>query len=134
MAARQEPVRQGRALQVDPMKPKLKPRGTKLLKLKCDILLQNSAFKFNVRRYIKVLRKKPKKGAKNQKPITKTEPCESFFNFFSPPEVPEDDDDLTQEDAEALQVRSIPDLHPVPRYLAFALTSHQHSLWAKRSQ
>eukprot|EP00976_Prorocentrum_cordatum_P023144 472104-Prorocentrum_minimum.AAC.2 len=36
---------------------------------------------------VKVMKKKPKKGGKNAKPITKTEPCESFFNFFSPPQV-----------------------------------------------
>lgn len=40
----------------------------------------------------KVLKKKPKKGAKNTKPVTKTEQCESFFNFFNPPQVPDDDD------------------------------------------
>jgi len=44
----------GRAVQVDPMKPKLKPPGTKRLKLKCDILLSTLAFKFNLRRYIQV--------------------------------------------------------------------------------
>ena len=33
------------------MKPKLKPPGTNCLKLKCDILLSNAAFKFNLRRY-----------------------------------------------------------------------------------
>ena len=31
------------------------------------------------------MKKKPKKGSKNTKPITKLEPTESFFNFFSPP-------------------------------------------------
>jgi hypothetical protein len=41
----------GRAVQVDPMKPKMKPPGAKRLKLKCDILLSNIAFKFNLRRY-----------------------------------------------------------------------------------
>ncbi|XP_019454957.1 PREDICTED: nucleosome assembly protein 1;3-like isoform X2 [Lupinus angustifolius] len=52
----------------------------------------------------KVLKKKPKKGSKNAKPITKTENCESFFNFFNPPEVPdEDDDDIDEEMAEELQ-------------------------------
>jgi len=34
------------------VKPKLKPPGTKRFKLKCDKLLSNFAFKFNVRRYI----------------------------------------------------------------------------------
>ena len=38
-------------MQVDPIKPKLKPPGTKRLKLNCDVLLSTSAFKFNLRRY-----------------------------------------------------------------------------------
>jgi len=41
----------GRTVQVDPIKPKLKPPGAKRLKLDCDLLLSTSAFKFNVRRY-----------------------------------------------------------------------------------
>jgi len=40
-------------VQVDPIKPKLKPPATKRLKLKYDILLSNHGFKFNLRRYIK---------------------------------------------------------------------------------
>ncbi|KAB1218415.1 hypothetical protein CJ030_MR3G026295 [Morella rubra] len=51
----------------------------------------------------KILKKKPRKGSKNAKPITKTENCESFFNFFNPPQVPEDDDDLDEDTAEELQ-------------------------------
>ncbi|KAK9131216.1 hypothetical protein Sjap_011703 [Stephania japonica] len=51
----------------------------------------------------KVLKKKPRKGSKNLKPITKTEKCDSFFNFFNPPEVPEDDEDIDEEIAEDLQ-------------------------------
>ncbi|GAB4842592.1 Nucleosome assembly protein 1.1 [Ancistrocladus abbreviatus] len=51
----------------------------------------------------KLLKKKPRKGSKNAKPITKTENCESFFNFFSPPQVPEDDDDLDEDTADELQ-------------------------------
>ena len=38
-------------MQVDPVKPKLKPPGTKHLIQNCDILLSTSAFKFNLRRY-----------------------------------------------------------------------------------
>jgi len=38
-------------VQVDPVQPTLKPTGTKCLKLKCDALLSNFAFKFNLRRY-----------------------------------------------------------------------------------
>jgi hypothetical protein len=41
----------GRAVRIDPMKPKLKAPGTERLKLKCDILLSTSAFKFLLRRY-----------------------------------------------------------------------------------
>jgi len=40
-------------VQVDPIKPKLKPPGTKRLKLKHDELLWHFAFRFNLRRYIK---------------------------------------------------------------------------------
>jgi len=39
-------------VQVDPIKPTLKPTGTERLKVKCDILLSTSAFKLNLRRYI----------------------------------------------------------------------------------
>jgi hypothetical protein len=41
------------------MKPKLKPPGTKRLKLNCDILLSTSAFKFNLRRYSWGMRQDP---------------------------------------------------------------------------
>ncbi|KAI3777901.1 hypothetical protein L1987_47704 [Smallanthus sonchifolius] len=51
----------------------------------------------------KILKKKPKKGSKNAKPITKTENCDSFFNFFNPPQVPEDEDEIDEEMAEELQ-------------------------------
>jgi hypothetical protein len=44
-------VRRGRVVQIDPMKPKLKPPGTKRLKLEYDGLLSNFGFKFNLRRY-----------------------------------------------------------------------------------
>ena len=42
----------GRAVQVDPIKPALKPSGKERLKLIYDGLLSNFAFKFNLRRYI----------------------------------------------------------------------------------
>jgi hypothetical protein len=42
-------------VQLDPIKPKLKPPGTKRLKLKRDILLSIFAFKFNLRHYIKAV-------------------------------------------------------------------------------
>ena len=41
-------------MQVCPIKYKLKPPGTKGLKLECDILVSTTAFKFNLRRYIEV--------------------------------------------------------------------------------
>jgi nucleosome assembly protein 1-like 1 len=45
----------------------------------------------------KILKKKPRKGSKNTKPITKTEDCESFFNFFSPPQVPDDEEEIDED-------------------------------------
>ena len=39
-------------MQVDPMKPKLKPPGVEHLKPKCGMPLSHYAFKFNLRRYI----------------------------------------------------------------------------------
>ena len=41
-------------MQIGGFTPKLKPPGTKRLKLKCDVLLSTSAFKFNLRRYTMV--------------------------------------------------------------------------------
>jgi len=41
----------GRPVQVDAIKPTLKAPGTKRLKLRCDVLLSTSAFKFKLRRY-----------------------------------------------------------------------------------
>jgi len=38
-------------VQVHPIKPTVTATGTKRLKLKCDKLLSNVAFKFNLRRY-----------------------------------------------------------------------------------
>jgi hypothetical protein len=40
-------------VQVDPIKLMLKAPGKKRLKLKCDILNSNCAFKFSLRRFIK---------------------------------------------------------------------------------
>jgi hypothetical protein len=40
----------GRAVQVEPMKPMLKPPGTDRLKPECDEPLSNFTFKFNMRR------------------------------------------------------------------------------------
>ena len=42
----------GRAVQVDPVKPVLKPPGTMRLKLKYGKLLSSFASKINLRRYI----------------------------------------------------------------------------------
>ncbi|KAK2395611.1 nucleosome assembly protein 1-2 [Trifolium repens] len=53
----------------------------------------------------KIMKKKAKVGAKNAKPITKTETVESFFNFFDPPEIPQDSLNIDQEAAGELQVK-----------------------------
>jgi hypothetical protein len=49
------PGLQGRAVQVDPIKPALKATGSDCLKLKCDDMLSNFAFKLNLRLYNKGL-------------------------------------------------------------------------------
>jgi hypothetical protein len=41
----------GRAVQVDPIKPMLKPPGTEPLKLECDGLVSSYALNFKLRRY-----------------------------------------------------------------------------------
>ena len=53
---------------------------------------------------MKVRRKIPKKGGKkSNKPDTKTERTDSFFNFFSPPVIPDEDAQLDDEELEQLQ-------------------------------
>uniref|UniRef100_I1PTK8 Nucleosome assembly protein n=1 Tax=Oryza glaberrima TaxID=4538 RepID=I1PTK8_ORYGL len=44
-----------------------------------------------------------KESSESTKPITKIEECESFFNFFSPPQVPNDDTKIDENTAEELQ-------------------------------
>jgi len=48
-------ARRGRAVQVDPIKPTLKPPGTKRLKQTHDEPLSSFAFKLNLRRYTVVM-------------------------------------------------------------------------------
>ncbi|TXG68582.1 hypothetical protein EZV62_003517 [Acer yangbiense] len=52
---------------------------------------------------LKLLKKKPRKGSKNAKPVIKTEKCASFFNFFKPPVFPEDADEIDPDMAEELE-------------------------------
>ena len=54
---------------------------------------------------VKVMKKKGKagKGGAPAKVLTKLEPCDSFFNFFAPPDVPENEADADEEDMEKLQ-------------------------------
>jgi len=72
----------GRAVQVAPIKPALKPTGTQRLKLECDILLSTSAFKFNLRRYSMVTRGElldPKEAAEILEDTE--EECRGFGNL-----------------------------------------------------
>jgi dynein heavy chain len=59
-------------VQVDPIKPMLKPPGTKRLKAVCDIMLSTSAFKFNLRRYSKA-GEKSRSVPVNPKAVTRNE-------------------------------------------------------------
>ncbi|KAG6510716.1 hypothetical protein ZIOFF_028750 [Zingiber officinale] len=51
----------------------------------------------------KTLIKKPKMGWRYTNPITKTVECDSFFNFFKPPEIPDDGTYLDDDTADQLQ-------------------------------
>ena len=42
------------------------------------------------------------KGGAPPKVLTKLEPCDSFFNFFAPTDVPENEADADEEDMEKL--------------------------------
>jgi len=64
----------GRAAQVDPMRPVLKAPGTKRLKLKCDILLSTSAFKFKLRRHTTAPAWTPPPSSRRPSPATRTPP------------------------------------------------------------
>merc|ERR1712032_1363103 len=51
----------------------------------------------------KVMKRKAKKACPSRKAQIKVEKVPSFFHFFSPPDVPEDEDELDEEEAEELQ-------------------------------
>jgi len=53
---------------------------------------------------VKIMRKKQKhKSGKGSRTITKEEPCDSFFNFFAPTKLPENDEEMDEEEEENLQ-------------------------------
>jgi len=50
---------------------------------------------------VKLMKKKQKqKGGKGTRTVTKQEPCESFFNFFSPPKMPDEEDETEMDEEE----------------------------------
>ena len=51
---------------------------------------------------VKKMKKKPKAGSK-AKPLVKMEPVESFFRWFSPPEVPQGEEEENEEEMEMAQ-------------------------------
>jgi hypothetical protein len=61
----------GGVVQVDPMKPMLKPPGTNLLKLKYDKPLSNIAFKFNWRRYTSAASRPPSSTSASSSPASR---------------------------------------------------------------
>ncbi|GJS30075.1 transcriptional corepressor SEUSS [Tanacetum coccineum] len=73
------------------------PNGRKIF---CISLYGNGSH--TIRVFHQILKKKPKNGSKNAKPITKTEDCESFFNFFNTTQVPEDEDDIDKEESKPM--------------------------------
>jgi len=79
-------VHRGRPVQVDPIKPILKPPGTKRLKLKYDKLLSNVAFNFNLRRYTVAQKEARETGCTARQGLTlvhfsaQLEPCLTHKN------------------------------------------------------
>jgi len=63
----------------------------------------NAGKNLTVKTVTKTVKVKGKGKGKNKKPVTKKvtseEPCDSFFNFFSTPEVPEDVSHMDDEEA-----------------------------------
>ncbi|CAK7356873.1 unnamed protein product [Dovyalis caffra] len=51
----------------------------------------------------KVVKKKPRMWSRNTKPVTTIEDCESFFTFFDPPQIPENEDGLDDDAYDELQ-------------------------------
>ncbi|XP_024632742.1 nucleosome assembly protein 1;2 [Medicago truncatula] len=51
----------------------------------------------------KIANEKQKNDLKNVEPVIDTPPCESFFNFFDPPEIPENDVDIDEDACYELQ-------------------------------
>jgi len=72
----------GRAVQVDPIKPKLKTPGTNLLTLNCDEPLSTFAFKFNLRRY--TLGTTPRRRLRRRR----TTPTRRMVSFLQSPGTP----------------------------------------------
>eukprot|EP00658_Telonema_sp_P-2_P000536 TRINITY_DN10200_c0_g1_i2.p1 TRINITY_DN10200_c0_g1~~TRINITY_DN10200_c0_g1_i2.p1 ORF type:complete len:343 (+),score=106.65 TRINITY_DN10200_c0_g1_i2:204-1232(+) len=57
------------------------------------------------------VKKKKRSGRGNMAPITKTEPCETFFNFFNPPTLDDDMfEDLDDDEIEQLEDRMQEDM------------------------
>lgn len=53
----------------------------------------------------KKVQDKKLKGKAPAVTVSRTEPCDSFFNFFNPPPLPENPGDLSDEELEELQAR-----------------------------
>ena len=49
------------------------------------------------------MKKKVKSKNSSGKTLTKTEKCDSFFNYFSPPKVPDEDMEMDEDEAKELQ-------------------------------
>ncbi|RCH81750.1 Myosin type-2 heavy chain 1, partial [Rhizopus stolonifer] len=50
-------------------------------------------------------KKQRHKGTNKTRVVKRTVPAETFFNFFSPPTIPEDDNELDEEEAEGLDAK-----------------------------
>eukprot|EP00656_Telonema_subtile_P028268 TRINITY_DN3061_c0_g1_i3.p1 TRINITY_DN3061_c0_g1~~TRINITY_DN3061_c0_g1_i3.p1 ORF type:complete len:212 (+),score=74.65 TRINITY_DN3061_c0_g1_i3:123-758(+) len=56
------------------------------------------------------IKKKKRTGKGKMAPITKTEPCETFFNFFSPPTLDDEMEDFDDDEIEGLEEKMEDDM------------------------
>lgn len=75
---------------------------------------------------VKVLKKKMRPGQKGTPP-TKQTPTESFFNWFTPPPIPENEEEIEEEELEGLQA-AMEDDYEVAEIIREKIIDHPY-LW-----
>jgi nucleosome assembly protein 1-like 1 len=72
-------------------------------------------------------KKQRHKGTNKTRVVKRTVPAETFFNFFSPPTIPEEEADLDEEEAEGLDAKLEAD-YEMGKFTSFFPVHNQHFL------